>query len=159
VPNELVPTCVFRISDELVIALARVLGEPVDAYVNGSQVWFTEGDPADIALEWRLHPVAGYLRPDGIDTYDVFPSVALALGTGGTPSRAPAALWDGLEVFPAFSADIEPMTLASVAGAHLGVQPDAVGMADHESIANEWEATKGGVSIIARLIHQLSDAV
>jgi hypothetical protein len=138
------------------VAIDRALGEPVDSYVNGSQVWFTEGEPTDMELEWRLHPVAGYRRPDDVDTYDVFPSIALALGTGGTPLRSPVALWDGLEVFPAFSTDIEPMTLASIAGAFLGVAPDAVGMADHETIASEWEASKGGVSIIARLIEQLS---
>ena len=31
-----------------------------------------------MTIEWRLHPVAGYQRPDGIETYDVFPAVALA---------------------------------------------------------------------------------
>src|SRR5688500_7847621 len=36
---DLVPTCVWRISPALVIALDERFGEPVDAYVNGSQVW------------------------------------------------------------------------------------------------------------------------
>ena len=34
----LVPTCVWRATPELVVALDARFGEPVDAYVNGSQV-------------------------------------------------------------------------------------------------------------------------
>src|SRR5947209_3180499 len=67
----LIPTCVWRATTGLVIALDGRFGEPVDAYVNGSQVWLRDDGQGDITVEWRLHPVAGYRRPAGLDTYDV----------------------------------------------------------------------------------------
>ena len=38
----LVPTCVCRARPELIVALDERFGAPVDAYVNGSQVWLRE---------------------------------------------------------------------------------------------------------------------
>src|SRR5947207_14131054 len=96
----LVPTCVWRISDQLVVALDARFGEPVDAYVNGSQVWLRDDGPDGVALEWRLHPVAGYQRPAGLDTYEVFSMTALALAQGDEPLASAESLWDGLEAFP-----------------------------------------------------------
>ncbi|HLJ08974.1 MAG TPA: hypothetical protein VKX24_10575, partial [Acidimicrobiia bacterium] len=58
-------TAVWRTRPEIVTALAERLGEPVDRYVNGSHTWFTEA-PGGVALEWRLHPVAGYATPKGL---------------------------------------------------------------------------------------------
>ena len=98
----LVPTCVWRLRPEVVIALDDRFGEPVDAYVNGSQVWLREDGPGGITLEWRLHPVAGFERPPGLTTHDVFASVALSLATDEQPVTAPESLWDGLEVFAAY---------------------------------------------------------
>ena len=54
--TERVPTCVWRISDALVLALDDAFGEPTDTYVNGSQVWLLDNGPAGATLEWRLHP-------------------------------------------------------------------------------------------------------
>src|SRR5438552_7673922 len=81
----LTPTCVWRISPELVLALQDRFGDPVDAYVNGSQVWLRDDGPGGLTVEWRLHPVAGYEQPDGVDTYDVFTSTSLALARGADP--------------------------------------------------------------------------
>ena len=53
-----------------------------DTYVNGSQVWLRDDGPAGEALEWRLHPVAGYRRPDGLATEEVFDTVTAALAQG-----------------------------------------------------------------------------
>ena len=85
----LTPTCVWRASPELIVALDDRFGEPVDAYVNGSQVWLRDDGPGGITLEWRLHPVAGYQRPAGIDTYEVFSTVAGALAID-EPSPLPS---------------------------------------------------------------------
>ena len=73
---DLVPTAVWKISPELVLALDEHLGPPVDSYVNGSQTWLVgdeAGDHADETdarrrsiLEFRLHPVSGYQPPDGL---------------------------------------------------------------------------------------------
>src|ERR1700674_4861168 len=96
------PTCVWLATPELIVALDDRFGEPVDAYVNGSQVWLRDDGPGGVTLEWRLHPVAGYRRPDGIGTYEVFATVALALATGGIPPAPAEGLWEGLEAFPAY---------------------------------------------------------
>ena len=70
----LVPTCVWRISPALVLALDERFGDPVDAYLNGAQVWLRDDGPGESTLEWRLHPVAGYRRPEGVSHHDVLAS-------------------------------------------------------------------------------------
>jgi hypothetical protein len=155
-----VPACVWRISPELVVALDARFGEPVDAYVNGSQTWLRDDGPAGEAIEWRLHPVAAYRRPEGVGTYEVFGAVALALGTGATPPAPPEELWEGLEAFPAYLAEgddatPEPATLAAACRDALGIAPDAAGIVDHEPIAAAWEAAEGDHSIVADLLAQL----
>ena len=77
----LVPCCVWVATPEVVIALDDRFGEPLDAYVNGSQVWLREDGPGSLLLEWRLHPVAGYRRPAGTGTYEIFAATALALAS------------------------------------------------------------------------------
>ena len=151
----LVPTCVWRLTPELVVALDDRFGEPTDAYVNGSQVWLRDDGPAGATVEWRLHPVSGYQRPPAVATAEVFPAVALALARGEEPVRAPEALWEGLEAFPAFGDEVEPATLAAAAVAALGLAPDATGLADHERIADVWERTGGATSIVSALLDQL----
>jgi hypothetical protein len=153
----LVAAAVWRISPALVVALDERFGEPLDAYVNGSQVLLRDDGPGGIPFEWRLHPVAGYRRPSGVGTYEVFSETALALATG-TPLLAPLAeLWDGLEAFAAYGDEVEPAPLVSAAVAALGLEPDASGLVDHETIADEWERTSGEVSIVAGLLAQLTD--
>jgi hypothetical protein len=139
----------------LIIALDERFGEPVDAYVNGSQVWLREDGPGDITLEWRLHPVARFRRPTDVGPYELFPAVALALATGGTPPAAARELWDGLEVFAAYGDEVEPATLAAAAAEALGMPPDAAGLVDHAVIGDEWERTGGEVSVVERLLEQL----
>jgi hypothetical protein len=109
-------------------------------------------------IEWRLHPVAGFRRPDDVGTHELFEVVALALGTGATPVAPPERLWDGLEAFPAYpdeAAELEPMRLAEVCTAVLGLAPDASGMVDHEPIGEAWERAAGAASVIDSLFEQL----
>ena len=155
-----VPACVWRISPELVVALDASFGDPVDAYVNGSQTWLRDDGPGGITLEWRLHPVPGYERPAGIGTYEVFGAVALAVSTGATPPAPPEQLWEGLEAFPAYVAEgdgdaPEPAVLAAACTAALGLAPDASGVVDHEPIGAMWEAAGGRTSILEALFEQL----
>ncbi|HEV3400845.1 MAG TPA: hypothetical protein VG078_03400 [Acidimicrobiales bacterium] len=152
---KLVPTCVWRAAPELVIALDDRFGPPVDAYVNGSQAWLRESGPGDITVEWRLHPVAGYRRPDGVDTYDLFEVTAGALAEGRPPPTALDHLWEGLEAFPAYGDEVEPATLAASCREELGRAPDAFGLVDHDRIGDEWEKTSGRTSIVASLLAQL----
>ena len=153
--GSLVPTCVWRLRPEVIVALDERFGEPVDAYVNGSQVWVRDDGPGGITLEWRLHPVAGFERPSTVTTHDLFPAVALALATGDEPVTAPESLWDGLEAFAAYGDEVEPATLSAAVTASLGLGPDACGLADHERIADAWEAAGGRVSIVHALLDQL----
>jgi hypothetical protein len=151
----LTPTCVWRITPALITTLDGAFGEPVDCYVNGSQVWLRDDGPGQITIEWRLHPVAGYQRPKGTGTYDVFSKVALALSTGETPPARPEALWEGLEAFPAYGDDVEPAPLAAAVSAALGIRPDSTGLVDHDVIADAWERSHGATSIVASLFDQL----
>jgi hypothetical protein len=151
----LTPTCVWRASPELIVALDVRFGEPVDAYVNGSQVWLRDDGPGGIALEWRLHPVASYKRPGGVDTYEVFSTVAAALADGAEPPAPLEQLWDGLEAFAAYGEEVEPATLAAAATDALDIAPDAAGLVDHQAIADRWERSKGATSIVAELLEQL----
>ena len=151
----LVATCLWDVTPELVIALDDRFGESTDAYVNGSQVWLRDDGPRGVTLEWRLHPVAGYQRPPGVDTYSVFPTVALALATGADPPAATESLWDGLEAFAAYGDELEPAPLGQAAAASLGITPRAVGLVDHGAIGDAWERARGQVSTVALLLEQL----
>jgi hypothetical protein len=150
------PTCVWRISEELVVALDTGFGEPDDAYVNGSQVWLREDGPDDMTFEWRLHPVPGYRKPDGVATEEVFPAVALALETGATLPAPPEKLWEGLEAFPIDAdAELEPAVLSAACTEALGIAPDGSGLVDHDAIGDAWEKAEGEHSIIESLFEQL----
>jgi hypothetical protein len=157
VPNSptLTATCVWRCRPDVVVALDEQFGEPVDAYVNGSQVWLRDDGPGGIALEWRLHPVAGFRRPGGVDTHELFATTAHALATSGEPPAPLDALWDGLEVFSAYGEEVEPAMLATAAAESLGVPPDAAGLVDHGRIGDEWERQAGKISIVELLFQQL----
>ena len=151
----LVPTCVWRASPELLLTLDDRFGEPVDTYVNGSQVWLRDDGPAGEAIEWRLHPVAGYRRPEGLATEEVFDVVTAALATGGQPPVSLDQLWEVLEAFASYDDELEPAILAAACTASLGLSPDAAGLADHDLIADQWERARGATSIVAALLDQL----
>ena len=151
----LVPTCVWKASPELLLQLDERFGEPVDTYVNGSQVWLRDDGPGGVAIEWRLHPVAGYRRPQGLETEAVFDVVTAALATGEEPSLPLDRLWEGLEAFAAYDDELEPATLATACTESLGVPPDAAGLADHDLIGDQWEQSRGATSIVAALLEQL----
>jgi hypothetical protein len=148
-------TCVWRATPALIVALDERFGEPTDAYVNGSQTWLRDDGPGGVTLEWRLHPVAGYVRPAELDVYEVFSATALALGTGDTPAAPIESLWDGLEAFAAYGDDVEPAPLAVAAAASLGIEPDGAGLVDHTAIGDAWEHSHGRISIIDALLDQL----
>ena len=154
-PSARVPTCVWRTTHELVVALDERFGEPTDTYVNGSQVWLRDDGPDEMVFEWRLHPVPGYERPGHVTTYEVFPTAALALAEGTDPPAPLERLWDGLEAFAAYGEEIEPATLAAAATEALGIAPDAAGLADHQRIGDEWERSSGRLSIVSALLDQL----
>ena len=155
-----IATVVWRISSELVLAIDDHLGPPVDSYVNGSQTWFT-GEPV---LEWRLHPVAGYQAPAGVSPYDLWELVVDAIAGGADPAAIPmdsgpvalSGLWDGLECFPAYGDELEPVAVVRRCRETLSRDPDSSGLVDHDAIGDEWEASHGTVSVIELLTRQLS---
>ena len=151
----LVAAAVWRATPELVVRLDERFGEPLDAYVNGSQVWRRDDGPGGIPLEWRLHPVANFQRPRGTGTYEVFAETALALAQDRPPPAPLTELWDGLEVFAAYGDDIEPQPLVAAAVRSIGIEPDAAGLVDHGRIGDDWERSSGGVSVVEALLLQL----
>lgn len=150
------PTCVWRISAALLMRIDERLGEPVDSYVNGSQTWFRDEGPEEIAIEWRLHPVARFRRPSGVGVYELLPAVVGAIERGVEPPMPVNELWDGLEAFPAYGDDVEPAFLVALATETLGIAPDAHGLVNHQGIADEWERTGGSTSIVDALFDQLT---
>jgi hypothetical protein len=154
-PERRVAAAVWQARPEVIVALDDRFGEPLDAYVNGSQVWLRDDGPGGTPFEWRLHPVAGFRRPQGVGTYELFEATALALAAGATPPAPVDQLWDGLEVFAAYGDEIEPRPLVEAATAALGLEPDAWGLVEHGPIADEWERTAGAVSIVEDLLRQL----
>ena len=151
----LTPTCVWVATPELIVALDGRFGEPVDAYVNGSQVWLRDDGPGGMTLEWRLHPVAGYRRPPSVGTDEVFSQAALALATGEPPPAPLELLWEGLEVFSAYGEEVEPGPLRAAVTAALELAPDACGLVDHDVIGDAWERSGGKTSIVGALLAQL----
>ena len=154
--GRLVPVCVWRATPALVASLDGCFGPPHDAYVNGSQVWLRDDGPGGLVLEWRLHPVAGFQRPAGVGTYDLFETTADALSTGVAPPAPLDRLWDGLEAFSAYDEEVEPATLAAACQHALGLAPDATGLVAHQTIADEWERTGRKMSIVDALFAQLT---
>ena len=152
---ERVASCVWRISNELVLAIDARLGEPTDAYVNGSHTWFRDDGPSESVIEWRLHPVAGFARPKGVSPYELWERTVWALRVDEAPPAPVGELWEGLEAFPGFGDEVEPVPLAASCHQILGVVPDAFGVVDHDTIGDVWEATEGKVGIVAALIEQL----
>lgn len=149
------PACVWGINPGLVVALDERFGEPVDTYVNGSQVWLRDDGPGGVVLEWRLHPVAGYTRPAGATTEELFADTALALAQD-EPTVVPLdQLWDALECFPAYGDDVEPSPLAAAATESLGIAPEASGLVDHDVIGDAWERANGDISMYDALMEQL----
>ena len=152
---EVVAACLWRVSPDLIVALDDRFGEPVDAYVNGAQVWLRDDGPGGAVLEWRLHPVPGFRQPEGLSHHDVLEVVVYALRTGDEPPAVPEALWEGLEAFPAYGDEVEPAPLAAACTAALGITPDAYGLVDHDRIGDEWERSRGRTSIVQALEAQL----
>jgi hypothetical protein len=151
----LTSACVWRLRPELLVALDSRFGEPVDAYVNGSQVWLRDDGPSGLTIEWRLHPVPGFRRPPEVGTYELFTVTALAVDRGAVPPAPPEELWEGLEAFAAYGDEVEPAILAASCTAALGLEPDASGLVDHQRVGDEWERTGGRTSIVAGLLAQL----
>jgi hypothetical protein len=153
----LVATALWLVSSDLIVALDERFGEPIDSYVNGSQVWLRADGPGGITIEYRLHPIGGYERPKGTRTEDVFSRTALSLATGEQPIAPLASLWEGLEAFVAF-ADEGPLPaskLAEIGGQALGIGADYLGEADHEGIAVRWQQSQRHTSIVQELVAQL----
>lgn len=156
----LIATALWWMTPELVTALDRELGAPVDSYVNGSQTWFTGEEQT---LEWRLHPVGAFTLPQGLSHYDLWERVVDEIAAGrdadalglGAETRPLAAVWDGLECFPAYGDDLEPATLSRRATELIGIAPGLCGLVDHDKVADAWEATRGAVSIVRLLGDQL----
>jgi hypothetical protein len=152
-----VPTAVWRVTPAVVRALDERLGPPVDGYVNGTQSWLTDDGPGGATLEWRLHPVAGFRAPTGVAPDELFDAAIAAL-VAGDDSGSLASLWDGLECFPAYGDEMEPVTLASAATDALGIAPDARGLVDHGRIGDAWERSAGRVSLTEMVLEELGSA-
>lgn len=161
------PACVYRVDPALVELLDARLGPPLDSYVRGWQVWLRDDGPGGEALEWRLHPPARFRMPRGVDPHDLFNVVLQGLADIDEPAAAFSAgkerrtlteVWEVLEVFPAFTADVEVDALATTATAVLGGRaPDGAGLVDHDRLGDRWKGTRGDFSVGAALLADLGE--
>lgn len=154
----LVATALWKITPELLVALDDRFGEPIDTYVNGSQVWLRTDGPNEETIEYRLHPIGGYVKPKGVATDQVFASCALACAQQTEPPAPIDTLWEGLEAFIAFDDEgpLSSAVLADVGAGTIGIECTAHGMVDHEGIAQRWEKSVRATSIVSELIEQLT---
>ncbi|MGH9026242.1 MAG: hypothetical protein ACRDWD_09035 [Acidimicrobiia bacterium] len=158
-----VATTVWRISPDLISALDEHLGTPLDSYVNGTQTWLTEDGPGGTTLEWRLHPAAAFLLPAGLSHYELWDQVVGRLAAGADPeslqlgdeARSLASVWGGLECYAAYGEDTEPAPLAGAAHAALGQAPDGAGTVDHGQLGEEWERSRGRLSLVDAVLKEL----
>ena len=154
---EVVATCLWSVTPELLLALDERFGEPIDAYVNGAQVWLRDDGPGDAGLEWRLHPVAGFRRPTGVGHHDLFEVVVYALRAGDEPPAPLDELWEGLEAFPGYGDEVEPAPLAAAVTAVARASPPTPSAwSTTTSVGDEWERSGGQTSIVQALVAQLS---
>ena len=143
IPSAIILT---RNSPNLLKRLLEVHADPVDSYWNGSHTWFTNTENNE--FEWRLHPISGFEMPKASR-----PEELLDLALEGEIDIA--HYWNGLEVF---SISDEPCTLEELQKhivETLGIEPDFIGLVDHESVGNDFERNAGKVSIINLLIEQI----
>lgn len=161
-----VPTCAYRVDTALVELLDERLGPPLDSYVRGWQVWLLPNGPTEQVLEWRLHPPARFRMPRGVNAHDLFDVVLQELaasdrerGEGahdaqepqlqtGKEQRSLREVWEVLEVFPAYTAEVDVDALAdAVTGALGGRPPDVAGRADHDRLGDLYKANRGDFSV------------
>lgn len=160
-------TCVFGVDRALVLALERVLGPPIDSYLNGWQVWLEpyeellDRDGAPVELEHRLHPPPGFTQPEGLSHHDLWETAVEQLSEGatqlqlGAEQRPLEALWVVLEVYPAFGEDVPPAALGAAVEERLGRPALACGTVDHGRLGARWKATKGDFDLPGALLDEL----
>lgn len=160
------PTCVYRVTPQLVEQLDARLGPPLDSYVRGWQVWLEHNGPAGERLEWRLHPPARFRMPRGVNPHDLFDVVLQGVAdaddpdvdafSAGAEQRTLDSVWEALEVFPADGDDIAPPALAAAAHEALGLAPVAAGYVDHDRLGDLWKGRSGDFSVAAALLDALT---
>lgn len=164
----MMPTAVYRVDQSLIEALDGHLGPPLDSYVRGWQVWLEPNGPRGETLEWRLHPPARFAMPGGVDPHDLFDVVLQGLAEisepgeafkAGDEHRALGAVWEVLEVFPAFPDErspVDPPALVEAAAAALGGRrADVAGHVDHQRLGDLWKGKRGDFSVGAVLLETL----
>jgi hypothetical protein len=163
-----VPTCAYRVDADLVERLDACLGPPLDSYVRGWQVWLEDNGPSGERLEWRLHPPARFRTPAGVNPHDLFEVVLGGIANAVDPNadsfvagrerRTLASIWEALEVFPAFTDDVQPVDLARAAAAVLnGREPDVFGVVNHDRLGDMWKGARGDFSVGAALLETLQN--
>ena len=162
-----VPTCAYRVEAALVELLDERLGPPLDSYVRGWQVWLLPNGPGGEVLEWRLHPPARFRMPRGVNPHDLFDVVLQGLAgnddasgddrllTTGAEQHLLRELWEVLEVFPAYTADVAVGELVAAVATALGRRPDVAGYADHARLGDEYKGRGGNFSVGTALLQAL----
>lgn len=140
------PVAIFDVDVELLLALERALGPPIDSYLMGWQVWLepVEDPDQDVELEYRLHPPGGFEQPAGLSHHELWDEVIEQVAAGrdtfelGDETRDLDGLWVLLEVYPGFGGDIAPAQVREWAEAVLGRPALACGEVDHRRLEGRF---------------------
>lgn len=149
------PVAIFDVDADLVRRLEAVLGPPIDSYLMGWQVWLVpvhdlapdQAAGADVELEFRLHPPAGFEQPDGMSHHDLWNAVLAQLTSPradgtlrlGTEQRPLDHVWTLLEVYPAFGEEVTPALVRGWAETLVGRPARGAGVIDHDRLGGRWK--------------------
>lgn len=141
------PVAIFDVDLELLRALEGAFGPPIDSYLMGWQVWIVEVDETggEVELEYRLHPPAGFVQPEGLSHHDLWDEVMIQVGEEvhpfrlGEETRPLTSLWTLLEVFPAFGDEVTAGQVRRWAERALDRPALAAGKVDHERLGGQWK--------------------
>lgn len=131
--------------------LHKRLGDPVDSYWNGAHTWFDEPEIwGDIRVEFRLHPVIGFVMPEASRPEELFDLIL--------EEKVDVTHYlEGLEVFPVDENDLSIEEFKNYIEEKIGFEADFAGFVDHEEIGNTYEQSGGKISIISALVEQLKN--
>jgi len=159
------PVAIVDVDGDVLNALERAFGPPIDSYLMGWQVWLVEDelDGQEVTLEYRVHPPAGFSQPQGLDHHDLWTEVIAQLADGATDlalgdeTRSLPQVFALVEVYPAFGEELTPAQVAAHVQTSLGRAPRAAGQVDHAQLGGRWKRLRHDFDLPGALREALGD--
>ena len=149
--------CVWRATPAVIVALDERFGEPVDAYVNGSQTWLRDDGPAASRSSGACTRSPATASPRTSTRTRCSPRSRSPSRPATSHRRRSSRCGTASRCSPRTATRSSLRRSAAAAEAALGIEPDRAGLVDHDAIADEWERSRGATSIVDALFAQLND--